>query len=379
MTPAPSTSLSVVRGPAARAQRGFSLVELLASIAIMVVITGAIFALVDPSRGTSRAQTEVSDQQQRMRVAADMLSKDLIMAGAGTYSGAIAGTLANFFAPVLPYANGALYSGWDLPVPRFESDEITITYVPNTAAQTRVRDPMPQPSSEIKVDAQPGCPVNDPLCGFREGMRVVIYDDTGAFDIFTITAVQSDALHLQHRPPNPDFSKRYTPAENARIAQCETHTYLLDRERNEFQHYAGWIDPPEAVAVNAVDFRVEYFGDPAPPRWPKPAIGVSNCVLDESGQPRLPSLGANGSSLVELTPAMLTDGPMCGVAPNQFDADLYRLKKVRVTLRMQVGPQDLRGTGDWFAAPGTSRGGTRFVPDYTMTYEIAPRNLNLTR
>jgi hypothetical protein len=210
-------------------------------------------------------------------------------------------------------------------------------------------------------------------------MRVIIFDDTGAYDVFTITQVQSDALHLQHRPPNPDFSKRYTPAENARIAQVETHTYLLDRERNELQHYTGWIDPPEAVAANAMDFRVEYFGDPSPPRWPRPAIGVSNCVIDDSGNPRLPALPSNGSSLVELTPAMLTDGPLCGVVPNQFDADLYRLKKVRVTFRMQVGLQDLRGTGDWFAAPGTSRGGTRFVPDYTMTYEISPRNLNLTR
>jgi prepilin-type N-terminal cleavage/methylation domain-containing protein len=359
--------------------RGFSLIEMLASVVIMLVITGAIFTLVDPSTGTSRTQAEVADQQQRMRVAADTVTKDLIMAGAGTYSGAIAGTLANFFAPVLPYASGARYSGWNLPVPRFEADQVTISYVPNTAAQTRVRDPMPQPSSEIKVDAQPGCPVADLLCGFKEGMRVVIFDDTGAFDVFTITEVQSSALHLQHRPPNPDFSKAYSPAENARIAQVETHAYLLDRNRNEFQHYSGWTDPPEPVAGNTVGFQVQYFGDPNPPLAPRPAPGLANCVFDAAGDPRLPVLNSGGESLVELTPAMLIDGPLCGVPPNQFDADLYRLRKVRVTFRMQVAPQDLRGTGEWFASPGISRGGSRLAPDYTMSFEVAPRNLNLTR
>jgi prepilin-type N-terminal cleavage/methylation domain-containing protein len=388
-------------------QAGFSLVELLTSIVIMVVITGAIFSLVDPSRGTARAQTEVADQQQRMRVASDMMSKDLIMAGAGTYSGAIAGTLANFFAPVLPYANGALYSGWTLPVPRFVPDQVTVIYVPNTAAQTFVRDPMPQPSSEIKVNAQPGCPIDDQLCGFKQGMRVVIFDDTGAFDVFTITEVQTDALHLQHRPPNPDFSKRYTPAENATIAQCDTHSYIrCDNDPatptvpcptdpgivtdpsapvGRLLHYNGWVDtagqPPaiETVADNVVGMQVQYFGDPNPPLAPRPAIGLSNCVFDASGNPALPVLPSNGESLVELTPALLTSGPVCGVVPNQFDADLYRVKKIRVTLRMQVASRDLRGTGNWFASPGTSTAATRFAPDYAMSFEVSPRNLNLTR
>lgn len=375
--------MSSIRGSGSRRAlgeaRGFSLVELLVSIVITLVVTGAIFGLVDPSRGTARAQVEVSDQQQRMRVASDMIKKDLIMAGAGTYSGSIAGTLANFFAPILPYANGSLFSGWAFPAPRYTSDQITITYVPNTSAQTRVRDRMPQPSSEIKVDAQPGCPTGDELCGFEEGMRVVIFDDTGAWDVFTITAVQTASLHLQHRPPNPDFSKAYDPADNARIAQVETHTYLLDPNSRELQHYGGWMEPPEAVATNAVRFELRYFGDPNPPLMPKPPIGTANCVIDASGDVRLPVLPSNGSSLVELAPAILTDGPLCGAAPNQFDADLFRVRKVEVTMGMQVAPQDLRGTGEWFATPGTSRGGTRFAPDYTMSFEIAPRNMNLTR
>ena len=29
--------------------------------------------------------------------------------------------------------------------------------------------------------------------------------------------------------------------------------------------------------------------------------------------------------------------------------------------------------------PGTSNGGTKSVPDYTVTFEVTPRNLNLSR
>ena len=64
-------------------QSGFSLVELLVSSAIMMVVTGAIFSMVNPSHGTARSQPEVSDIQQRMRVGSDTLFKELMMAVAG--------------------------------------------------------------------------------------------------------------------------------------------------------------------------------------------------------------------------------------------------------------------------------------------------------
>ena len=51
-------------------------------MSIMLGVTGAIFALVNPCQGTFRVLPEVADMQQRPRVAADMLHSHLLMAGA---------------------------------------------------------------------------------------------------------------------------------------------------------------------------------------------------------------------------------------------------------------------------------------------------------
>jgi len=368
---------------------GFTLVELLVSTTIMLVVVGAVFSLVDPSQSTSRTQPEVADMHQRMRMAADMLEKDLIMAGAGTYSGAIAGSLANYFPPILPYRTGTIAAD---PGMSFFPDRISIAYVPDTASQTTLIEKMPQKSSELKVDAQPGCPDVTPpdnLCGFKEGMRVLIFDDTGDYDFFTITQVQStgDEGHLQHNPtmnPGAELSKMYTPDEHARIAQVETHVYWLNQGNSQIQHYDGLLaDGDLPIVDNAVALRFRYFGDPNPPLLPRPITGGSNCIIDAAGAPRLPVLPSNGSSLVELTQAMLTDGPVCGNAPNQFDADLYRIRKVSVQLRMQVGRPEMRGTNPsgqtLFQNPGTSNNAYRRVPDYVVEFDVAPRNMNLVR
>src|SRR5580765_666461 len=92
-------------------ERGFTLVELLISMVVMIGITSAIFALADPARGTFRQQPEVSDMQQRLRVGTSYVSGDLIMAGAGAPGGgAILGTLMNFLAPVQPLRLGMIAS-----------------------------------------------------------------------------------------------------------------------------------------------------------------------------------------------------------------------------------------------------------------------------
>ncbi|MGH9370325.1 MAG: PilW family protein, partial [Vicinamibacterales bacterium] len=153
-------------------EAGYTMVEMLIATLIMVVVTGAMFDLLNPASGMFNSQPEVSDMQQRMRVGIDSMQKDLVMAGAGTYVGASAGALYNFFAPVLPRRSGDIDPD---PPGTFRKDAISITYVPSTPSQTTIRDDMPQSSAQLKVNAQTNCPPNkhDALCGFKEGMRVM--------------------------------------------------------------------------------------------------------------------------------------------------------------------------------------------------------------
>lgn len=357
-------------------QAGFTLTELVISTAIMLVVTGAIFQMVNPAQGTSQAQPEVSDMQQRMRVGVDMLYKDLLMAGAGPYQGQTTGNLTQFFAPILPYRVGRLDSDPASNV-YYRPDRISMVYVPNTSAQTTITSEMPNVSAELKVKSQANCPQGDALCGFKVGMSLLIFDPDGSWDSFAVTNVQSSAAHLQHR--GQQFTKTYNVGAN--VTQAEFHAYYFDPAQNQLRHYDG-LDTDVPVVDNVVGLNFRYYGDPNPPRSPRPPAATANCIFDATGTPILPTLTANAGGFVELTQTMLTDGPWCpnSTSPNRYDADLLRVRKVRVSLRVQAASSHLRGSDTaLFRNPGSARGGERFVPDYDLTFEVTPRNLNLTR
>ena len=100
--------------------RGFSLIELLVSMAIMVVVSSSMFALVNSARTVFELDLERADMQQRARVSADALFRDLVMAGAGLQVPAVA-----------PYRRGSVNP--DLPGSAF-FDRISVRYVPTDAA-----------------------------------------------------------------------------------------------------------------------------------------------------------------------------------------------------------------------------------------------------
>ena len=400
-----------------KSEAGFSLAELLVASAIMLTITGGVFALMNPSQGTYRTQPEVSDLQQRMRVAGDTLTKDLVMAGAGSYAGSMSGALSFFLAPITPYRVGevndpsaGIYFRAAAGAPD-ASNAISMIYVPPTPAQTTIREDMPQPSSELKVEAQANCPPikAQQLCGFKPGMAALIFDDTGSFDPLVITQVQDQALHLQHKG---DLSKRY--GVGAKITQASLHTYYLSvndtTKTYQLRHYdGGETDLP--VVDNVVKLEFEYYGEPRAPTLlpnkslsdpvgpyttygPKPpALGVDNsadtwgagenCTFAVQGGvhvPRLPDL-PGGTGHVRLTQSTLTDGPWCpdGNKVLRYDADLLRVRRVRVKLRVQA-PPELRGpAGTLFRYGGTSSAGQHFVPDQEISFDVTPRNLNLGR
>ncbi len=396
-----------------RSSAGFTLIEVLISTVIVLTVTAAVFSVLDPARGLFQAQPEMTDIQQRLRVGVDALTHDLAMAGAGAYFGPQSGGLIGYFAPILPFRQGRMAAYDDGPGV-FRSGAITIMYVPSTAAQSTVRGGMTGAVSTITVNAEPGCPLDggsvDPLCGFSaDTPNVLVYDATGAFDTFAITSADaaSGQLTLQHTQQG---TSSHAYADRARIVEVRRHVYYLDTASQQLMHYDG-LSTATAVLDNVVGLDFEYYGEPGVPvfRLPgvdqtvtygpaPPAPGVTqspwaageNCTWQVSnGQqvPRLEPLGAAGAvGLVKFTSAQLTDGPWCPDpgSTNRYDADLLRIRKVRVTLRLQTGNAALRGsltTGNaaLFANPGTATNAARTVSDQAIRFDVSPRNMNLGR
>src|SRR2546423_2290441 len=352
-----------------RRQNGFSIVELAISMGIMLGITAAVFAMLNPSNGSFAVEPEVADMQQRLRVSTDTLARDLVMAGSGAYSGAFAGSLAYFFAPVLPFRQGLVN---DDPPGTFRTDTITMMYVPTTNSQTSIATDMPSTSAELKVTAETNCPAGDELCGVVENDNVMIFDDSGSYDTFTITNVQDSALHLQHNLN--DLSKKYNAG--SKIVKMASHTYFLktDAANKTYQlmHYDGGNTADVPLIDNVVALAFDYYGEGKPPtmkkpladptgpwttygpapRNPPPGYGAGeNCVFRNDGTPtpapRLADLSdaGNPNALVQLTQAQLTDGPWCPDAanPNRWDADLLRIRKIGIRIRVQSSNDALRG------------------------------------
>ena len=390
-------------------QDGWSLVELLVATGIGLSLLACGLAVLGRMQVSFTDEAERADMQQRLRVASDELSRRLIMAGAGASQGTFLGPLNGYLPGVVPFRQGA--SGADT-AGSFKTDVLSILFVPAaTAAQTTLRQPAPAQSGSISINQDPGCSPGDQACGFSAGSSVLIFDETGAYDTFRVTSAQPGVLQLQHTMTDTGF----VYAAGSKIVEASSHTYYLKTNAGtdtyQLMHYDGAASDA-AVADHVVGLGFEYFGEPFPPalvrpvtdpigpwttygpRPPPPGTKTSqypageNCVfqLDATGLQhvqRLPVLGDGSSTtLVPLTAPEITDGPWCpdATSPRRWDADLLRVRKIVVRIRVEAQYAALRGpAGPLFSRAGTSRDANRWLPDQEVRLEISPRNLNAGR
>ena len=349
-------------------QRGFGLVETLIATLIAGLLLGVLLRFAVAAQTAVGVEADAVDLQQRLRVAVSMLQNDLMMAGAGPSTGGWRGGLGRVFAPILPARTGSRRPDAELSQ---HPDRISITYVSDPSSQTAIRLAMGAEGAPLAIDAGgPGCPA-DGTCGFSPGDRAIVFDPGDpdrAYDVFSIGGVGPGLLS----PASP-LSRCY--GAGSRVSKVVQRVYYLDRQGNRLMLYDGnGSDMP--LVDHVVDLRFTYYADPSPVSVPPPADGLSDCVY-AAGPPAV-SLLADLGGLVPraLTPVQLTDGPVCGVAPNRYDGDLLRVRRVRVTLRVEAEADSLRGTGPAFARPGSSIGGMRYLPDQEVTFDVAPRNMD---
>ena len=64
-------------------ESGFSLVELIVAMAVTLVVTGAVYGLIAGSQNAFRREPEMSERQQNIRMAMDLIMKDVSNAASG--------------------------------------------------------------------------------------------------------------------------------------------------------------------------------------------------------------------------------------------------------------------------------------------------------
>jgi hypothetical protein len=294
----------------------------------------------------------------------------------------------------------------------YRPDTVSVFAVPPTTAQAVVRR-IAAAGGTLAIDAEPNCGAadRDRLCGFQAGIRVLVFDRWGHSATGTVTAVDGWTVHLE----SLDFRGDIDVRAGAALTEIAVHVYALgvdpDTRAPRLMHYDGRrTELP--VVDHVVGLRLEYFGDPSPPvvlpgadlehpdgPWTTygaapPALGVDvdgdlwgageNCLFaagEAAHASRLPRL-ADGDGLIRLDAVMLADGPWCPDAahPDRFDADLLRIRRVRIVIRVEAAPDGLRGpAGPLFARRGTAASARQLIPDQELRFDVAPRNLNLDR
>ena len=382
---------------------GFTLLEVLVATGIVLLLAAGVLMVAIPSHGSFRLQPAALNIQQRVRTAADSLQGAVLTAGSGPVNHVFGLPLGAVVPSLLPYRIGLRRAD---PPGTFRSDVLTSLRAEPRMAAAGIAAEFQGASGTISIVCLPGCPVGHAACGLQEGSAVLLVDVSGQWDLYGVSSVVVAQVRLEAR--GVSSGRRYTSS--ARVLPVEIDTYYLRSgvpDGPQLAHYDGYqSDLP--LVDHVASFKVEHFGEATPPQL-RTSAGGTGGVMTYGPAPPLPgeddgrdSWGAGencvvalaaghqvsrleawspGESLVLLSPGQLTDGPWCPdvSSPARFDADLLRVRRVRITLRAEAWHESLRG-GDprLFLRPGTSAR-PEVAPDEQVTLDLVPRALGMGR
>ncbi len=392
---------------APRRAAGVTVVELVVAMAVTLVLSGAALGVVNALRTLVASQPEVSDMQQRLRTALQLMANELISAGAGLDRTSLAGPLMHVLPPIVPYRRGQLEDDGAAGV-TFRPDVLSVVSVAGAAGQAPILGAVDD-GARLIVDLGPNCGAVAPtaVCGFVKDMRAIVLDPSGAHDFVTVEEVAGSRLRLAYRGA---LASAYADG-RAVLAHAGIHTYALRTDpatgTRQLSHYDGYVTERAAVD-HVVGLSFEYYAVSEPPRlrtavrpaeiprpWTTygpapPPVGIDdpstswgpgeNCVfmLEQGVQvSRLAVLGPP-ATLVALAENVLDDGPWCpdDRAPRRFDADLLRIRRVRLRVRVEAAARAVRGpVGRLFARGGAPSFAMSLAPDQEAVLDITPRNL----
>ncbi|HEX8028738.1 MAG TPA: type II secretion system protein [Vicinamibacterales bacterium] len=233
------------------AQHGFTLVELLIALGIVMSI-GAVLASVVPSARVAFERVPADlDLQQRGRTAIDVLSLALRSSGANVVATAKLGPLSELLPTVLVDDETGVSGVFRT---------LTVISPVSTGAQGVLDVDQASTGGPMTFAATP-CPSAKDVCGFAPGTTAMIVDGLGAHEVFAVGGTDPAALSLT---PDRPLSRVY-PAGSA-IVEIDQNTYRLAAQADGSDSLirvtaAGAVQP---IVDFVVDLSFEVRGEDVP-------------------------------------------------------------------------------------------------------------------
>jgi hypothetical protein len=372
--------------------RGFSLVELLVAVVITVLVIAGALVVAASARSTFMVEPAAFDTARRLRESADALAGALRGAGGALSAGDGVGWLGSSVPVVWPLTN----------LDETSSATFSALWILRAVAEGgggRSLLPQPGPGAALTLDRANGaCPLTAVVCGFDVGDAAVVFDGRGHFDVFEIALV-SDALG-QIMPSAP-LSRAYAAGSWIVEARADRFGLVRQADGSHTLTRVTWAGAREPLVDGIVELDIGVWGQREPPLLRDAANGAGlatyglhppaadaadddgywlegeHCMAARSGGApvtRLADRPDEDAGLARLTPVDLADGPWCPREgwPGAFDADLFRIRRIDLRLRVEVRAAMFRGpVGRLFARAGTAADARQWVSDRSLSVSVA--------
>ena len=276
--------------------RGFSLVELLVSLAVCAVLSAAVAGVVPSARAAFDAAPAALDLQQRGRTGVDVLAAAIRSAAAGVAPTAGPGAFGSLLPAVIPLSplSGSRHG-------EFEALYV-VTPVANASRGVLARD-QPGAHGVLTLAAGPGCPAVRDVCGFTPGAVAAIADGSGRFDVFIVASTNASRGGITASRPLPSAY----PA-GSLVVEVETQYFRLDDQS----------DGSRALVRETTG-------------------GATQPIVDHVAEMGIQLW--RGAPPILLSAGDLDDGPwLAGGPEGSYDADLLAVNRIDLRLSVAVAP-----------------------------------------
>lgn len=273
---------------ASRAPRGFSLMELLVTMVLVTVVIGAIMAAFFRGAGEAQRLTDVADRRQSARTGVQMMEREIRTAGSGW------GRL-----PVYGNDGNGNFTTISAVTPGYTSPAVddSVVLVGAWQASTTIQSPMPNSSSNFKVQD---------VTGFNPNDLVIITNGSSAH-MLQLTSTNASSETMQHNPASPynnpggmNDVQRHWPVNGygvgSLVFKITMSSYYIDRTtfRRPALMRHEYLSAPQVAAYNVDGLHVWYqLQDGTWTRNPQDMMAVekvSPVVLTAVRNPRRPTL-----------------------------------------------------------------------------------------